>query len=85
MTWEFSPAVISKGKTLPVDETQFVNVYWVQSSSGDKSYRVQTDFNPKTRKVTWASCTCRHGMNRGGRARCAHVVAVLLRLKESSK
>lgn len=49
-------------------------VWWVE---GSKRYRVQTDGR------TWITCTCPSGM-KGGRPRCYHTAAVLMRYLEAA-
>jgi hypothetical protein len=87
-TRKFSPEVVDKAhrllaeKRLRVDD-DFANVWWVVSSSGANLYRVQSDWNPETKKLRWVTCTCPHGLHAGaGETRCYHAAAVLLLLRE---
>lgn len=57
------------------------NVIWVQGSTA-RLYRVQHDATPDRRRVRWIACTCTHGMNNAGVARCSHAVAALLALRD---
>lgn len=67
-------------------DDQFANIWWVDSSSGNSIYRVQSDFKPETRKLTWITCTCPHGLfNGAGETRCYHAAAVLLLLRQRQK
>jgi len=45
------------------DET-YPHVWWVEGSGG-KSYRVQEDYDEERHSLTWVTCTCPHGLNRG--------------------
>lgn len=60
-------------------------VWWVGSLRPVEprvlEYRVQTNYDPRTQLLTWITCTCPHGLAKGGgRATCYHSVAVLLTL-----
>jgi uncharacterized Zn finger protein len=46
---------------------------------------VQTDADPETRRLTYVSCTCPHGLNTGGSASCSHAVAVLITIRNAEK
>lgn len=80
----FSDAVLAKARKLintdkmKRDDTHR-NVWWVSSARGDKTYRVQSDLNPETGRLSWLTCTCPHGLNTGaGTTHCYHAAAVLL-------
>lgn len=87
--WTFSPDVIAKardyldaGRVLP--DSSAPGVWWVTGSRA-QPYRVQTDADPATRRATWISCSCPHGMHVGaGVSRCSHAVAVLIRVRDSA-
>ena len=85
--WEFSPAVIAKASAYLAEGRVFRDatapgVFWVRGT-GPRRYRLQTDADPETRKVTWIACSCPHGMNVGaGEAHCSHAVAVLLSIRD---
>lgn len=89
-SWEFSDDVISKAKgfvrrKVVTPDPEVAGVYFVQGSA-KKPYRVQTDASLRRGKVTWASCTCPHGRNLStGTARCSHVVAVLMVIREERR
>jgi hypothetical protein len=84
----FSTQTIDKARRLLTDDkvsqdAEHPAIWHVASSSGIRTYRVASDYLPSTRTLTWISCTCPHGEHQGaGEARCYHVAAVLLRLKE---
>lgn len=92
---EFSPTVIDKayrllgekdpaGASAILEDPEYPNIWWVTPSSGSaKRYRVATDLQPGTRILTWITCTCPHGMNKGGgTSRCYHAAAALLLMRE---
>lgn len=84
----FSEAVLTKARKLLTSERvkrddEHPAIWWVGSSAGDRTYRVQSDFNPATRRLSWVTCTCPHGLNKGaGKAHCYHVCSVLMLLRE---
>jgi len=89
MTSKFSDATIQKAKdvlavgldAVKQDET-YPNIWWVLSSSGAVSYRVQHDYNPERHSLTWITCTCPHGLNVGaGETSCYHAAAVLMMIQ----
>lgn len=53
---------------------------WTVSTPEGRTYHVWTDANPDTRAVRFVNCTCTHGKNHMGQARCRHAGAVLLRV-----
>jgi hypothetical protein len=82
VTVGFSDNVLDKASTI-LDDVQpdetYPHVWWVPSSSSATLYRVQEDYRPDTHSLTWVTCTCPHGLNKGaGEARCYHVAAVLM-------
>lgn len=92
MTWTFSDEVIEKAKRYLAENRVAIDpeqdtVFWVTGTTQhQRAYRVQTDADPKTRKVTWIACTCPHGQNVGaGTAKCSHVVAVLMLIRDRKK
>jgi hypothetical protein len=84
----FSEPVLKKARKLIGSERvsrdqQFDAIWWVKSSASDHTYRVQSDFDRVTRKLSWVTCTCPHGLNVGaGTASCYHVAAVLMLLRD---
>lgn len=71
------------GVPLVSHDPELSSVWWVKSSAGDRRYRVQTDWSPQTRTLTWVNCTCPHGANKGGgQCRCYHAAAVLMLLRD---
>lgn len=82
----FSPEVLRKAeKYLEEGRVQAAgDDVFVVKGSARWPYRVQTDANPVTRSVTWASCTCPHGSNTGGPRLpfCSHVAAVLMVIRD---
>lgn len=95
MTPQFSPDVIAKaekllGAKLPdgtpkvLQDLEHPSVWWVTPSSGaSRRYRVQSDFQPGSRTLSWITCTCPHGINKGGgTTRCYHAAAVLLLIRD---
>jgi len=95
---EFSPDVIAKAqkllaKKMPDGEPALTqdpghaSVWWVVPSSGAaRRYRVQSDYARATRTLSWITCTCPHGLNKGGgTTRCYHAAAVLLLIREEMK
>lgn len=86
--WSPSDNVLEKAhryrrKGLVVADPEADGVWWVTSEHPPhRDYRVQTDADPATMKATWVSCTCPHGANNGGLARCTHAVAVLMVFKD---
>lgn len=82
----FSSAVTSKGREYAQyghvrQDPEHPDVYRVRGS-GTKPYRVQTDADPQTRKVSWISCTCPYAQNNLGMfAECSHAVAVLVTIR----
>lgn len=83
--WEFSQDVLSKAQRYYENNKVLMDdggVFWVVGSAR-KPYRVQTDFNWDNGQLRWVSCSCLHGGNTSaGRAKCSHVVAVLLMLRD---
>lgn len=82
----FSEAVIDKARDYLVKDAvrrdrASAGVYWV-AGSAKKPYMVSTDADPEARTASVASCTCPHGKNNPGRARCSHVVAVLVTVRD---
>lgn len=95
---EFSPEVVLKAERLLGAKTedgqpkllrdkQFPAIWWVTSSAGGtRRYRVQSDYDPATKKLSWCTCTCPHGMAKGGgTSRCYHVAAVLMSVRDEIK
>lgn len=88
-TWnarvEFSPSVIDRARKLYDSGAVAVGSagsYTVDSDSGS-TYRVTMDAEEvRDGLISWVSCTCRHGRSAKGRARCSHVVAVLMYLRD---
>lgn len=84
----FSEPVLKKARHLLKGERvtrddEHPAIWWVGSSAGDRTYRVQSDFDPTSRVLTWVTCTCPHGLNTGaGTAFCYHVAAVLMLLRD---
>lgn len=60
-------------------DPDYPSVWWVNSpNSPDRRYRVQTD------SKSWVTCTCPHGLNRGGsQTRCYHALSVLMKINGS--
>lgn len=82
---QFSAAVLAKADKLLatpqglVPDPEFPNIWWVTPSGGGKRYRVQANYDPETRTLSWITCTCPHGMNKGaGATKCYHAAAVLI-------
>lgn len=91
----FSPEVILKAERLLgaktedgqpklLRDTAFPGIWWVTPSSGEtRRYRVQTDWTPEQQRLSYVTCTCPHGMAKGGgTSRCYHVAAVLMSMVE---
>lgn len=84
----FSDAVLTKARKLVGAgrlhrDEDHPDIWWVASSAGSKSYRVQSDFDPATRELSYITCTCPHGLNTGaGAAFCYHVAGVLMKLRD---
>lgn len=83
----FSDAVLEKAKALSDEQVtpddSYPDIWWVEASGGERYYRVQTDFNPVSRTISWVTCTCPHGLNAGaGETTCYHAAAVLIRLRD---
>lgn len=80
------------GGSLTVDPV-YPDVWWARSSrDNDRRYRVQMFFvTDEDGTHVMTGCTCAHGLNNMGHAKCYHVSAVLERaldnydLKESLK
>lgn len=71
---EFSSAVLAKArKYVDTDQVRpddtVPGVWWV------KTYRVGVVAGTYGDDLWW-TCTCRHGLNNPGQARCSHVAAV---------
>lgn len=87
MADRFSEDVLTKARKLVnadklVWDDTYPNICWVTGSKNDR-YRVQTDYDLVTGKLSWITCTCPHGLNVGaGATRCYHAAAVLLELLE---
>jgi uncharacterized Zn finger protein len=88
MIGEFNPDVVRKAEKLLTEDGVTADtdhphaIWWVTGSNGD-NYRVQADYDPTRRTLSWITCTCPHGLNAGGgAARCYHVAAVLLLLRD---
>ena len=84
--WEFSEGVIAKARRyLDAEKIQrdatAGGVFWVKGSA-ERLYRVHTDADPERGTATWIDCSCAHGLNNGGKARCSHAVAVLLATRD---
>lgn len=84
----FSEPVLKKARRLLASQRvtrdkQFDAIWWVRSSAGDHTYRVQSDFDRNTRQLTYVTCTCPHGLIVGaGTSHCYHVAAVLMLLRD---
>jgi hypothetical protein len=78
---EKAVAVVKQQHIRPDDE--HYGIWWVVSLNGPNNniYRTQALFDPDTGKVEWITCTCAHGLHRGGDARCYHAAAVWLTLE----
>jgi len=82
---EFAPSTLTKARKLITtapelitQDPQFPRVWWVGSiRDPKKKYRVEVGEFPDV--GPWAMCTCTHGLNSVGRARCYHVAAMLMR------
>lgn len=87
---EFSPEVRDKALKVIEDDRIFASHYadtwWVTPSGGGKRYRVQVIRVIEDPRLVLI-CTCPHGMNNGGEARCYHVAAALMEMmtRERSK
>jgi hypothetical protein len=58
------------------------NIWWVVPRTNVK-YRVQTDYDPATKRLTWVTCTCPHGLHAGGgMAKCYHAAAVFILIRQ---
>ena len=76
----FSQRTLDKARTTEVepDDTHPRLVAWVRSSSGDTSYRVQM-IRDDLGQVSWVTCTCPHGLHKGGgQSVCYHAAATLM-------
>lgn len=84
---QFSVGTIEKAEKLVAKESairqdsQHSDVWWTHSlrEGVTKEYRVQV--GPGN---TWVTCTCTHGLNHMGQARCYHAAAVLQLIGEGS-
>ena len=64
-------------------DEQVPGVWWVRSTG---TYRVQTDHDSGTGKLTWVTCTCPYGVRVGaGWTKCSHAVAVMLILLDQQQ
>lgn len=85
---QFSGTVLDKARKLLKfgyfeQDPEQPNVWWVRSSNGTYTYGVRSNFDPETRELSWLTCTCPHGRNKGaGQTRCYHAAAVLITLQE---
>lgn len=69
--------VIQAGGVLPHE--QYPGVWWVQATNGSDLYRVQLGEG-------YVTCTCPHGMHKGGGdSSCYHVRAVRIVLEEGTR
>ena len=81
MSDEFSDAVHTKARRYVADgrvmqDAEHELVWWVNGADPDRPYRVQVALGGPL-EVAAVSCTCTHGQNNAGRARCAHALAAL--------
>lgn len=73
---EFSPSVLAKARTLHAALDPEV-ADMVAVTSGERVYRVHF-IRDEDGLIQWATCTCQHGLRKGGgHARCSHVAAAL--------
>lgn len=84
--WTFSPNVRRKAQEFISDRRIYVAdsplSFYVHSSTSIRVYVVRLGKDPETNKLQWTTCGCSHGSRQGwGRARCSHVLGVLLALK----
>lgn len=83
----FSEAVLTKARSYVeagavLQDARDDAVWWVQPADPtERPYRVVLIVQDG--QVTSRSCTCRHGQSALGGARCSHIVASLLRLRDS--
>jgi hypothetical protein len=75
--------LLARGGLRPDEE--FANIWWITSlNTPGALYRVQSDFNPEKRSLSWITCTCPHGLIVGaGQTHCYHAAAVLITLREA--
>lgn len=75
---EFSPSVLDKAKTLDAAlDPEVADMVTVTSPSSGNTYRVHF-IRDEDGLIQWATCTCQHGLRKGGgHARCSHVAAAL--------
>jgi hypothetical protein len=84
---KFSVDVVGKAHELldqerVMPDPEFVNIWWVTSSDGEHTYRVQSDYSARNNTLSWITCTCPHGLNQGGgTTRCYHAAAVLIKIR----
>ena len=83
----FSHEVVLKGERalgrglVARDEDHPNDIFWVTSSNGQKSYRVQVG-----QDGSFVTCTCPHGLHAGGgMTKCYHAAAALLLLDLEAK
>lgn len=54
------------------------NIWWVDATP-EKRYRVQCDWDPESKHLSWITCTCPHGLHSGvDDQKCYHIAAVLI-------
>lgn len=94
MTDMFSDTVLDKargyfkgGKVTAISASDGPRVFEVQGTAA-RPYRVQTDADIAANRMTWATCTCKHGAHSGGVVsqirRCSHVAAALMWIRYQS-
>ncbi len=72
----------ARAGTAAVPDSDVPGIWWVRGSSGLVDYRLQSDYDPATDRLSWLTCTCAFGMNQGGRlSRCYHAGLVLRSLR----
>jgi hypothetical protein len=76
--------VLRRGDAHLRRDSQHAGLWWVVSLHNPNIYRVQVGYDDDGQSVVYITCTCTHGMNRGGDARCYHAAAALAAIGEVS-
>lgn len=85
---KFSETTLTKARKLVRSgrierDAEHSAIWWVTSENRSKVYRVQSDFDRRTRRLSWVTCTCPHGLATGaGAAFCYHVAGVLMKMRD---
>lgn len=88
MTDQFSDSVRAKAARYVregrvMQDAEAPEVWWVEGSEPNRPYRVQVTLDGAD--VRGVVCTCAHGKNTPGRARCTHALAALAGLADQRR